>query len=188
MKILAIVGSPRLKGNTNYLVDQALDEAAKLGAATEKIVISQHKVNPCLGHDNCPSLAACTQQDDAGWIMDKFYEADGVILASPVYYLNVTAQMKAFLDRNYFPYKKNIRGKARAVGIIVVGEQMGIEDTLYTLHQFVDWIFFVGRSRRFVVTGYANHTGEAEKNARLVAEARELGRKMVASLKQELSD
>lgn len=182
MKILAIVGSPRRNGNTSFLVDQALAEMEKLGVETEKIVISQHKVNPCLGHDNCASLASCTQKDDADWIIDKFYEADGVILASPVYYLNVTAQMKAFMDRNYFPYKKNIRGKARAVGIIVVGEQMGIEDTLYTLHQFVDWVFFVGKSRRFVVTGYANRPGDAKKNTRLVAEARELGRKMVASL------
>jgi multimeric flavodoxin WrbA len=185
LKILAIVGSPRLDGNTNYLVDQALAEAEKLGAETEKIVISQHKVNPCLGHDNCASRESCTQKDDAGWIIDKFYEADGVILASPVYYLNVTAQMKAFLDRNYFLYKKNLRARARAVGIIVVAEQMGIEDTLYTLHQFIDWVFFVGKSRRFVVSGYANRRGDAQKNAQLVTEARELGRKMVASLKQE---
>jgi len=183
LNILAIIGSPRLNGNTNFLVDQALGEAARLGAATEKIVISQHKVNPCLGHANCASLASCTQKDDAGWIIDKFYEADGVILGCPVYYLNVTAQMKAFMDRNYFPYKKNIRAKARAVGIIVVAEQMGIEDTLYTLHQFVDWVFYVGRSRRFIVTGYANRPGDARKNAGLVAEAREMGRKMVESLR-----
>jgi len=183
LKILAIVGSPRLNGNTNFLVDQALDEATRCGAETEKIVLSQHTVNPCLGHANCASLESCTQKDDAGWIIDKFYEADGVILGSPVYYLNVTAQMKAFMDRNYFPYKKNIRAKARAVGIIVVAEQMGIEDTLYTLHQFLDWIFFVGRNRRFVVSGYANRPGDAQKNTQLVKEARELGRKMAASLK-----
>lgn len=183
MNILAIVGSPRLNGNTNFLVDQALDEAAKLEAATEKIIISQHKVNPCLGHDDCSSFASCTQKDDAGWIIDKFYEADGIILGSPVYYLNVTAQMKAFMDRNYFPYKKNLRAKARAVGIVVVAEMMGIEDTLYTLHQFVDWVFYVGESRRFVVAGYANRPGDARKNTELVAGARELGRKMAASLR-----
>jgi multimeric flavodoxin WrbA len=56
LKLLAIVGSPRLKGNTNYLVDQALEEAEKLGAQTEKITLSQYKVNPCLGHDNYASL------------------------------------------------------------------------------------------------------------------------------------
>jgi hypothetical protein len=90
--------------------------------------------------------------------------------------------MKAFLDRNYFPYKKNLRAKAWSVGIIVVAEQMGIEDTLYTLHQFVDWIFFVGKNHRLVVSGYADRPGDAQKNDRLVAEARELGRKMAESL------
>jgi len=185
LKILAIVGSPRPKGNTSFLVDQALDEAEKVGAETEKIVISQHEVSPCLGHENCASLESCTQKDDAGWIIDKFYEADGVILACPVYFLNVPAQMKAFLDRNYFPYKKNLRAKARSVGIIVVAEQMGIEGTLYTLHQFVDCIFFVGRGRRLVVSGYADRPGDTQKDARLATEARELGRKMAENLKRE---
>ncbi len=82
MKILAIVGSPRLKGNINYLVDQALEEAQELGAETEKIVLSQYEVNPCLGHDDCASFESCRQKDDAGWILDRFCEADGVILAN----------------------------------------------------------------------------------------------------------
>ena len=86
LKLLAIVGSPRLKGNTNYLVDQALREATKLGGQTEKLVLSEYEVNPCLGHDDCASFDSCLQQDDMGWILDKFCEADGVILATPVYY------------------------------------------------------------------------------------------------------
>jgi len=53
MKLLAIGGSPRLEGNTNYLIDQALEEASKLGAEVSKIVLSQHNLNPCLGHDDC---------------------------------------------------------------------------------------------------------------------------------------
>ena len=68
MKIVAIVGSPRLKGNTNYLVDQAFKKASKLGADTEKIVLSQYEVNPCLGHDDCASFECCLQKDDSGWI------------------------------------------------------------------------------------------------------------------------
>jgi len=182
LKILAIVGSPRLDGNTNFLVDQALDEAKKLGAETEKIVLSQHKVNPCLGHDDCPSFASCTQKDDAGWILDRFREADGVILASPVYYYNVSAQMKAFIDRNYFIYKHDQKYRARAVGIIIVAEQEGIEDTLYTLRQFIA-DFNVEENKVFITSGYANKTGEVKDNLSLVEEARELGRKMVASLR-----
>ena len=185
MKIVAIAGSPRLKGNTNFLVDQALAEAEKLGVETEKIVISQHKVNPCLGHDDCVSRASCTQKDDGGWIIDKFYQADGVILASPVYYYNVTAQLKDFIDRNFFQYNRNQQAKAGSVGIIVIAESEGIEDTLHTLHQFIDSACNVEQERRIVVSGYAGRVGDVQKNARLVAEARGLGRKMAESLKRE---
>jgi len=185
MKLLAITGSPRLKGNTNYLVEQALGEAAKLGAQTEKIILSQYKVNPCLGHADCASFESCLQKDDAGWIIDKFCEADGVILATPVYWYNVSAQMKAFIDRNYFIYKKDRKPGGRVVGLIVVGEQVGIEDTLYTLNQFVDWSFNIKENARFVVSGYANRPGEAKDNLPLVEEARKLGRQMVESLKEE---
>jgi multimeric flavodoxin WrbA len=181
MKIVAIVGSPRLKGNTNYLVDRALLEATGLGIETEKIVLSRYKVNPCLGHDDCPSYESCLQKDDAAWILDRFRQADGVILATPVYYYNVSAQMKAFIDRNYFIYKHNLEYKTRAVGIIVVGEQIGIEDTLHTLRQFADE-FGVADSRIFTVCGYATRVGDVENNLTLVEEAGKLGRQMAESL------
>ena len=184
MKILAISGSPRLKGNTNYLVDQALREAARLGAQTEKVVLSQYKVNPCLGHDNCATFDSCKQKDDAGWILDKFCQADGVILATPVYYYNVSAQMKAFIDRNQFLYKHDRKSQARAVGIIVVAEVEGIEDTLHTLKQFVDESFAVAEDKKLIVQGYASRIGDAKKNLPLVKEAQKLGRQMVESLKE----
>jgi len=183
LKLLAIVGSPRLKGNTNYLVEQALKEAERLGAQTEKLVLSQYQVNPCLGHDDCASFDSCRQKDDAGWILDKFCEADGVILATPVYWYNVSAQLKAFIDRNYFLYKHDQKYKARAVGVIVVAEKEGIEDTLHTLKQFTDE-FTVEENRIFIACGYANKLGEVKNNLPLVEEARKLGRQMVESLKQ----
>jgi len=184
LKLLAIVGSPRLEGNTNYLVDQALEEAAKLGAQTEKLVLSQYEVNPCLGHEDCASFDSCLQKDDAGWILDRFCEADGVILATPVYYYNVSAQMKAFIDRNYFLYNHGRKSRARAVGIIVVAEAEGIEDTMHTLKQFIDDSFDAGEDRKFIVCGYAGRIGDAENNPPLMEEARNLGRQMVESLKE----
>jgi multimeric flavodoxin WrbA len=183
LKLLAIVGSPRLKGNTNYLVDQALTEAAKLGAQTEKIILSQYQVNPCLGHDDCASFDSCLQKDDAVWILDRVRQADGVILATPVYYYNVSAQMKAFIDRNHFLYKHEQKYKARAVGIIIVAEQEGIEDTLHTLKQFIDE-FAVEEDKIFIASGYASKLGEAERKLPLVEAARKLGRQMAESLKR----
>ncbi len=184
MKLLAIVGSPRLKGNTNYLVDQALGEAAKLGVQTEKLILSQYQVNPCIGCEDCAQLDYCLQKDDAGWILDRFCKADGVILATPVYWYNVSAQMKVFIDRNYFLYKHDCKYRARAVGIIVVAEMEGIEDTLYTLNQFVDWSFNVGENSKIIVAGYAHNPGEAQENLPLVEEARKLGRQMAELLKE----
>jgi hypothetical protein len=69
------------------------------------------------------------------------------------------------------------------MGLIVVAESEGIEDTLHTLHQFIDSVSHVDKSRRLVVSGYAGRTGDAPKNAELTEEARMLGRKMVASLR-----
>ena len=137
MNILAIVGSPRLNGNTNFLVDQALQEALKFGAQTEKIILSEHKMNPCLGHQNCSQFDSCFQNDDGIGILQKFCEAEGLILATPVYYYDVTAWMKIFIDRNYFLYRHQIKAKARAVGMIVVAAGAGIEDALRTLNKLV---------------------------------------------------
>lgn len=184
MKILAIAGSPRLNGNTNYLVDRALEEAAGLGAQTEKIVLSQYRVNPCLGHTDCSSFDICQQQDDTGWILDKFSRADGVILATPVYYYNISAWMKAFIDRNYFLYRHDRKSQAQAVGLVVVAGGEGIEDALHTLKRFVGASFDVGRDMVFSVAGYASSPGEIEGNQDIVEEARKLGRKMVESLKK----
>jgi len=183
MNLLAIVGSPRLKGNTNYLVDRALEEAVKLGAQTEKIVLSQYKLNPCLGHENCASFESCRQRDDTDWILEKFCEADGIILATPVYYYNVSAQMKAFIDRTYFLYKHDLAVKARAVGIIVVAEEEGIEDTLHTLGQFVDWAFDVKEDSIFTACGYASLPGEVKENLPLMEDARRLGNQIYTSVK-----
>lgn len=183
MKILAIVGSPRIKGNTNYLVDRALEEAELSGAETEKVVLSQLEIKPCVGHDNCSTFSLCPLNDDMNRLLEKFLEADAIVLATPVYWYNVTAQMKAFIDRNYFAYKHDMKYKARVAGIIVVAEVEAIEDTLRTLNQFVDWCFDLQKDGKFIVSGYAHTEGEVKEKTDLVEQARQLGRDMARSLK-----
>ena len=72
MNILAICGSPRPNGNSSFLTDQALEEAAANGCEVEKIMLCQHKINPCLGHDPCRSYSSCKIDDDLSAILDKF--------------------------------------------------------------------------------------------------------------------
>jgi multimeric flavodoxin WrbA len=185
LNILALVGSPRLGGSTDFLVDRALEEAAKLGAKTEKIILSQYKVAPCLGHDDCGSFESCVQKDDTSWILDRLCEADGVILATPVYYYNVSAQLKAFIDRNYFLNMHDRKSQARSVGIIVVAQSAGIEDTVHTLKKYINEVFKVPTDRVIELHGYAYELGEAQNDPQLVERAQEFGRKMVKSLKDK---
>jgi multimeric flavodoxin WrbA len=178
MKILAIVGSPRLKGNTSYLVDQALEAAALHGIETEKIILSQYKVNPCQGHDNCSSFSTCKQKDDVPWILDKFCSADGILLGSPVYYYNMTAQMKAFVDRNYFLYRHNISPRMVCAGLIVIGGSAGLEHTVRALRRFVKLSADISDDRIVILSGCASKPGEVKNNVVLTDEARKLGSRM----------
>ena len=182
MKVLAIMGSPRAEGNSNYLVDRALEEIGEAGIETEKIILSQYQINPCLGHDGCPDFTSCTQKDDTAPLLEKFRTAEGVILATPVYYYNVSAQMKTFMDRNYWLYKHNLEYQAKALGLIVVAEQIGIEETLDTLRKMTE-DFKVTEESVFTATGITNFIGDAAKNLTLVEEAKQLGRSIAQYLK-----
>ncbi len=182
MKIVAIVGSPRPTGNTNYLVDQALQEAAIHGCETEKIMLSQYRVNPCLGHEDCASFSACKQKDDALWILEKFSTADGIILATPVYYYNVTAQMKAFIDRNYFLYSHKRRINSRCAGVISIGRGGGAEHAARALSRFLKISSNIPDDYIITLAGYAREAGSVKGNQTLVEEAKKLGSRIAEIL------
>jgi len=104
MKILGISGSPRAKGNTDILVHEALEAASEMGAEQEFIAISGRKIKPCNGCGTCRtdrSKGICAiKDDDLPGIYEAMREADGIIVGSPVYFLSVTAQLKALFDRS----------------------------------------------------------------------------------------
>ena len=179
MKITAIVGSPRPKGNTDLLADQALEGAASRGAETEKIILSQYRVNPCLGHQNCSSFQKCKQDDDIPEILDRFRGAEGIILGSPVYYYGITAQMKAFIDRNYFLFRHNIPLSARCAGLIVVAGGGGIDQTVRGLRRYVKLTTEIPDEKILIVTGYASQPGDVKSKPSLLEEARNMGAQMV---------
>lgn len=101
MKILGIVGSKRKKGNTSYLVQEALEVARKEGLETELIFLSDYSINSCTGCEGCKDTFRCIVDDDMQKIYPLLMQADGIILGSPTYWYNVTADMKSFIDRCY---------------------------------------------------------------------------------------
>lgn len=135
--VVAVVGSPRASGNTSLLVDAALAELARRGARVSKVLLAEHSVGPCLGHEECGRFKVCPQRDDAESVLDLVYQADGLLLASPVYYENVTAQMKAFMDRNVFRYAHDAWLPARAVALLAVTAETGLDDALDAMRRYV---------------------------------------------------
>ncbi|MGQ9676670.1 MAG: flavodoxin family protein [Chloroflexota bacterium] len=99
MYVLGLAGSPRRGGNTETLLDQALAGAASQGAKTEKIVLSEVAMRPCQACGGCAKTGICIIGDQAQEIQRKLREADRLILASPLFFLGVSAQAKTIIDR-----------------------------------------------------------------------------------------
>jgi len=99
VKILGIMGSPRIKGNTDLLLDEALKGARSQSAEVEKIIVDKLKIAPCREYYGCLKDGNCVIRDDMDEIYPKLLTADGIIIASPMFFYGLTAQLKALIDR-----------------------------------------------------------------------------------------
>jgi multimeric flavodoxin WrbA len=98
-KIVAIYGSPRRKGNTAALLKKAIEGARDSGADVEEIVLRDFKISPCLEIYGCLKAGECAIKDDFQVVRDKILNAQGLILASPVFFYTVSAHTKILMDR-----------------------------------------------------------------------------------------
>ena len=99
MKVLGIAGSPRRGGNTDLLLDEVLRGAASKGAEVKTVILNNLKITPCQHCDACLRAGDCRIQDDMQMIYKELDDADRIVLASPIQFMGVTAQMKAMIDR-----------------------------------------------------------------------------------------
>lgn len=99
MKVLGIAGSPRRGGNTDLLLEQAIAGAGNAGAETETILLREMDIAPCLHCDGCLKEGKCVIDDDMQLVYPKLREADRLVIASPMFFMGLTAQTKAMIDR-----------------------------------------------------------------------------------------
>ena len=106
MNILILSGSPRRGGNTELLVE-AFVKGASQKHHVEVVSVHDYKVNPCMGCNACfkNENNACIQKDDMCLIYDKMAVADMLVIASPVYFYGLSAQLKAVIDRFHNPIR-----------------------------------------------------------------------------------
>jgi len=97
--IVAIYGSPRREGNTAALLKKAVEGARDSGAEVEEIVLRDLKISPCLEIYGCLQTGECVIKDDFQMVRDKILHAEGLILASPVFFYSVSSHTKILMDR-----------------------------------------------------------------------------------------
>ncbi|MGN0867614.1 MAG: flavodoxin family protein [Oligosphaeraceae bacterium] len=97
--VLVISASPRKGGNSDLLCDQFLRGAQEAGHRVEKIRLAEKKVGFCTACYACRTLGRCVQKDDANELVEKMLAADVIVLATPVYFYSMDAQLKALIDR-----------------------------------------------------------------------------------------
>ena len=99
IEVLGLAGSPRRQGNSETLLDAALDGARTAGAAVNKIILNELKFSGCQNCGFCAKEGYCRIKDDMSIVYEALDRADRVILASPIYFTNVSAQAKMMVDR-----------------------------------------------------------------------------------------
>jgi multimeric flavodoxin WrbA len=143
-KIIGFSGSPRRGGNTDTLLKQVLKGAAEAGADTEAVFLRDYLVQPCIGCERCRKARACTGlMDGMQLLYPKIVEARGMVLGSPTHNYNITAWVKAFIDRLYCFYEfgndrprawsSRLAGQGRKALVLAVCEQEDMKDMGLTL-------------------------------------------------------
>ena len=119
-KITVLAGNLRKNGNTDRLVE-AFAKGPARNNGVESISVSDHNVKPCTGCNSCFEREGnrCFQNDDMTEIYEKMNGTDALIIASPVYFYGISAQLKAVIDRLHTPMRK--RFHIKKLGLIPVG-------------------------------------------------------------------
>lgn len=182
-KLLAFVGSPRKGGNTDVLVDEAMDAFREAGGETEKISLNSLNIKPCQGCFACMPGdgldSVCIQRDDMTELYEKMFAADAIIWATPIYMWSPTAQMKTFLDR-LFPlgdYQKTRWRCAldkKPVGLIIVyAEHDPLDSGVFQTRDILKVVAEAsGGQVIFVVHSSVGEKGQTRENTELIQQVR----------------
>lgn len=97
--MLGISTSPRLKGNSDLLLRQALAGAESAGAQVEYVHLSDYNIGPCIECNSCYTTGRCKVEDDYQKLLEKMLDTDRLIFATPIFFMSVCAQAKMLIDR-----------------------------------------------------------------------------------------
>lgn len=106
VNVLGISGSPHRHGNTETLLDKFLEGATGAGASADKVVLKDLQYSPCRGCNACHKTGECIVQDDAIALYTRIMASDCIAVASPIYTMGITAELKGLIDREQYLWAK----------------------------------------------------------------------------------
>ena len=154
MNILILSGSPRKDGNTEMLVD-AFAKGTMEHHQVEIVSVRDYKVNPCLGCNACfmNDDHTCVQKDDMSAIYEKMSQADMLVIASPVYFYGISAQLKAVIDRFHNPIRDTFRIKKMALLLVGAASLPELFDAILTEYNLCLNFFNLEDAGKILVRG-----------------------------------
>ena len=184
-KILVLLGSPRKKGNSTTLAKQIVKGAESTGAEVETIYLNGLRIKPCQGCYGCKKKDSkgCIVKDDMQSLYPKITASDALVIATPVYWFNMTAQTKIFLDRCFGLFDGTYTVNPLLKKRIAIAMSYGDTDPFKSgcvnaLRSFQDAFSYVGARIEGMVYGSAEEPGEIASNAVLMQQAEDLGKKI----------
>jgi multimeric flavodoxin WrbA len=173
--VLVLSGSPRKGGNSDLLCDQFVLGATEAGCQVEKIFIGGKRINYCIACDACQGNGGkCVQKDDMAEILDKMISADVIVMATPVYFYTMNAQMKTLIDRTYARYTAVSNKEMYFIMTAAVGNKDLLERTIESFRGFTACLS--GAREKGVIYGTgAWNKGDIKKSPAMV-QAYEMGK------------
>lgn len=161
MKILGILGSSRPGGNTELLLDIALDKARKECGETSKVLLRDLNIKPCDGCNGCFSNGECVIDDDMHQVYEKIRWANGIIWASPVYYWSMSGLTKMAMDRTYALNFPSLQQAGKIGGLIFVAGIRGCLSAASPFHMYFNYNHMFAAEFTW---GYAGAKGDILKD------------------------
>ena len=188
MKVVAFNGSARENGNTAMLIGIVLEELQKEGIATELVQLAGKELHGCVACYGCfgNQNQRCSVEDDfANECIAKMLEADGVILGSPTYFADVTAELKALIDRSGLVAKANADMFRRKVGAAVVAvRRAGSIHAFDTINHFFTISQMIVPGSNYWNMGFGLEKGDVDSDEEGKQTMRVLGQNMAWLLKK----
>lgn len=138
-KVLIISASPRKGGNSDTLCEQFMKGAVEAGNLVEKLRLSELKIDYCSACYACKKLGHCIKQDDMQLVLDKMAESDVIVLATPVYFYTMSAQLKTMIDRTLGGAKNpHLRNKEFYIIVTAADSKAEMERTVDGIRGYLE--------------------------------------------------